>query len=327
MTKGQHGKRLILNYIIALIAIFSLNFALPRLMPGDPLHAIYGNEALVAMTAEMQAHLIQKFALDKSWSDQLTAYMAGLLHGDLGFSYYYSDQVSHVIMGALPWTILLASLALLMSTAIGFFFGIEAASRRGRLLDRGLMAALMFLSGFPMFFMGILLLLIFGVSLGWAPLFGALTPYSGLEGLDYLKDLCSHLILPASALALVMIGETFLITRNTAISILAESFVMTAKAIGCSEFAVKYIHAGRNSLLPVVTQMGMLIPHLLIQILFIEIVFSYPGIGSLLDTALYSRDYPLLQGILLLLTVMVLTTNLLVDLVYGRLDPRVRYAY
>ena len=327
MKREQHGKGLIINYAIALAAIFSLNFALPRLMPGDPLHAIYGNEALVAMTPEMEAHLIQKFALDKSWPDQLIAYIIGLLQGDLGFSYYYRDQVSHVIMGALPWTILLASLALIMSTAIGFILGIEAASRRGKLLDRGLMASLMFLSGFPMFFMGILLLLIFGVSLGWAPLFGALTPYSGLEGLDYLKDLCSHLALPAAALGLVMIGETFLITRNTAISILAEPFIMTAKAIGCSELAVRYTHAGRNSLLPVVTEIGMIIPRLLIQILFIEIVFSYPGIGSLLDTALYSRDYPLIQGILLLLMVLVLTINLLVDLVYSKIDPRVRHAY
>ncbi|MDD1760624.1 MAG: ABC transporter permease [Methanothrix sp.] len=327
MKNDLPGRGLILNYVAALAAIFSLNFALPRLMPGDPLHAIYGDEALVSMTAEMEAHLIKQFALDRTWTDQLAAYLMGLLHGDLGFSYYYKDQVSAVIMGALPWTLLLTLLALAIATVIGVIMGIEAASRRGRLLDRGLTASLMFLSGFPMFFMGILLLLIFGVSLGWAPLFGAITPYSGLEGLDYLKDLCSHLALPVAALVLVLVGDTFLITRSTAISILAESFIMTARAIGCSEFKVKYAHSGRNSLLPVVTETGMRIPHLLIQTLFIEIVFSYPGVGSLLNTALNSRDYPLLQGILLLLTVLVLTVNLFVDLLYSKLDPRVRYAH
>lgn len=327
MKNDLLGRRLILNYVVALAAIFSLNFALPRLMPGDPMHAIYGDEALVSMTAEMESHLIKQFALDRTWTDQLAAYLMGLLHGDLGFSYYYRDQVSAVIMGALPWTLLLTLLALAIATAIGVIMGIEAASRRGRLLDRGLTASLMFLSGFPMFFMGILLLLIFGVSLGWAPLFGAFTPYAGLEGLDYLMDLCGHLALPVAALVLVLVGDTFLITRNTVVSMLSESFVLTARAIGCSEFKVKYAHTGRNSLLPVVTETGMRIPHLLIQTLFIEIVFSYPGVGSLLNTALSSRDYPLLQGILLLLTVLVLTVNLFVDLLYSKLDPRVRYAH
>jgi peptide/nickel transport system permease protein len=163
--------------------------------------------------------------------------------------------------------------------------------------------------------------------LGWAPLYGAFTPYAALTCLDYLRDLCSHLALPVASLVLVLVGDTFLITRNTVVSILSESFILTARAIGCSEFRVKYAHTGRNSLLPVVTETGMRIPHLLIQTLFIEIVFSYPGIGSLLNTALNSRDYPLIQGILLLMTVFVLTINLFVDLLYSKLDPRVRYAH
>ena len=132
------GKRLrnlfpasILNYLIALAAIFSLNFILPRLMPGDPLQAIYGQEALVAMTPEMEAELIRQFSLDKSWWDQLLAYVLGLLQGDLGFSYYYREQVSQVIMGALPWTLLLTGLALIIATAIGLILGIESGFKRG----------------------------------------------------------------------------------------------------------------------------------------------------------------------------------------------------
>jgi peptide/nickel transport system permease protein len=327
MKNERLGRGSIINYAIALAAIFSLNFILPRLMPGDPLHAIYGDEALVAMTPEMEAHLVRQFALDKTWTDQLTAYLIGLLHGDLGFSYYYKDQVSAVIMGALPWTVLLTTTALTLATVIGVILGIEAASKRGRLLDSCLMALLIFLGGFPMFFMGILLLLIFGVSLGWAPLSGAVTPYAGLEGFDYFLDLLHHLVLPVTALVLVLAGDTFLITRNTVVSMLGGAFILTARSIGCSEFRVKYAHTGRNSLLPVVTDTGMHIPHLLIQTIFIEIVFSYPGIGLLLNTALYSRDYPLLQGILLLVTVLVLTVNLAVDLLYRKLDPRVRYAH
>ena len=188
------GKRLrnlfpasILNYLIALAAIFSLNFILPRLMPGDPLQAIYGQEALVAMTPEMEAQLIRQFSLDKSWWDQLLAYVLGLLQGDLGFSYYYREQVFQVIMGALPWTLLLTGLALIIATAIGLILGIESGFKRGSSLDRGLVAGLMFLGGFPDFFIGILLLLIFAVSLDVFPLSGATSPYAGYDGF------CLHL--------------------------------------------------------------------------------------------------------------------------------------
>ncbi|MFB3764491.1 MAG: ABC transporter permease [Methanotrichaceae archaeon] len=315
-----------LNYLIALVAIFGLNFTLPRMMPGDPLHAIYGDEALVAMTPEMEAHLVRLFALDRSWEDQLQAYVFGLLRGDLGFSYYYKDQVSAVIMGALPWTLLLTGLALIIATSIGVILGIESGYRHGSTLDRISIVSLMFLSGFPDFFIGILLLLIFGITLDLAPLSGATTPYAGFTGLNLIVDILRHLSLPLASLVLVQLGGIYLLTRNTIVSLLGESFIQAAKAKGCSEHSIKYAHAGRNSLLPVATATGLHIPQLLIGALFIEIIFSYPGAGLLLSTALDARDYPLIQGILLLVTLTVLTVNMLVDILYRRLDPRVRYA-
>ncbi|MBN1234924.1 MAG: ABC transporter permease [Methanotrichaceae archaeon] len=296
-------------------------------MPGDPLHAIYGDEALVAMTDEMEAQLIRQFSLDKSWWDQMLAYIMGLLQGDLGFSYYYREQVSQVILGALPWTLLLAGLALVIATAIGIILGIESGFCRGSSLDRGLVASLMFLGGFPDFFIGILLLLIFAVSLDIMPLSGATSPYAGYEGLAYMLDVLKHLALPLASMVLVQLGGIFLLTRNTMVTLLGESFILTARAKGCPESYIKYSHAGRNSLLPVTTATGMHIPHLITGALFIEIVFSYPGIGSLLNTAIAARDYPLIQGILLIVTVTVLSANYLVDLLYMRLDPRVRYAH
>ncbi|MHB8119303.1 MAG: ABC transporter permease [Methanothrix sp.] len=317
----------ILNYLIALAAIFSLNFILPRLMPGDPLHAIYGDEALVAMTPEMEAELIRQFSLDKSWWDQLLAYVMGLLQGDLGFSYYYREQVSQVIMGALPWTLLLTGLALVIATAIGLILGIESGFKRGSSLDRSLVVGLMFLGGFPDFFIGILLLLIFAVSLDILPLSGATSPYAGYTGFAYIFDILRHLALPLASMILVQLGGIFLLTRNTMVTLLAESFILTARAKGCPESCIKYAHAGRNSLLPVTTATGLRIPHLITGALFIETVFSYPGVGSLLNTAISARDYPLIQGILLVVTLTVLTANFLVDLLYMRLDPRVRYAH
>ena len=296
-------------------------------MPGDPLQAIYGQEALVAMTPEMEAQLIRQFSLDKSWWDQLLAYVLGLLQGDLGFSYYYREQVSQVIMGALPWTLLLTGLALIIATAIGLILGIESGYKRGSSLDRGLVAGLMFLGGFPDFFIGILLLLIFAVSLDVLPLSGATSPYAGYEGLAYIFDILRHLALPLASMILVQLGSIFLLTRNTIVTLLGESFILTARAKGCPEGCIKYAHAGRNSLLPVTTATGLRIPHLITGALFIEIVFSYPGVGSLLNTAISARDYPLIQGILLIVTLTVLSANFLVDLLYMRLDPRVRYAH
>ncbi len=327
MKIKRFGRGSIYSYVIALAAIFTLNFVLPRMMPGDPLQAIYGDEALVAMTPRMEAHLTELFALDKSWADQLLAYILALMQGNLGFSYYYKDQVSQVIMGALPWTLLLVGLALIISTAIGTILGIESGYRRGEPLDRGLLASLMFLGGLPDFFLGIVLLLIFGVSLDLLPLSGAVTPYSGLVGLDYIQDLARHLALPLASLVLVQLGGIYLLTRNTVVSLLGEAFILTARAKGCSEFSLRYSHAGRNALLPVTTATGLRIPQLITGALFIEIIFSYPGVGLLLNTAIGTRDYPLIQGILLLVTVTVLTANLLVDLLYKRLDPRVRYAH
>ncbi|MDM7912176.1 MAG: ABC transporter permease [Methanotrichaceae archaeon] len=323
MSAERSSHKSIINYILALASIFALNFILPRMMPGDPLHAIYGDEALVTMTPQLEAELIKKFSLDQPWTNQLLAYVYGLLQGDLGYSYYYRDQVSSVIWGALPWTLLLTGLALLLATFFGIALGMESGYRRGRPLDRGLIAGLVFMSGFPDFFVGILLLLIFGVSLGLCPLSGATTPYSGDTGLAYIFDVLHHLALPLGSLVLVQLGAVYLLTRNTMVTVLKERFVLTARAKGCSETSVIYRHAGRNSLLPVVTATGMRLPQLITGALFIEIVFSYPGVGTLLNTALDARDYPLIQGILLLVTVVVLTANLSVDLLYQRLDPRI----
>jgi peptide/nickel transport system permease protein len=314
------------NYAIAFAIILTLNFILPRMMPGDPLQAIYGEEALLAMTPQLEAELIARLSLDQSMGQQFAAYILALASGDLGHSYYYNQQVLSVILDFLPWTLLLTGTALVISTLMGFVLGIESGYRRGRRLDKTLLAGLMFLNGFPDFFMGIVLLLVFGVVFGMVPLSGALTPYSGLEGLPLALDIAHHLLAPLAALVLVRVTSSYLLTRNTMITTLKENFILTARAKGCSERQIKYRHAGRNSLLPVVTATGLMIPHLITGALFVEIVFSYPGVGWLLYNSLLTRDYPLIQGILLMVTVAVLVVNLLVDMLYSKLDPRVSHA-
>lgn len=296
-------------------------------MPGDPLMAIYGEEALITMTPELQAELTQRFSLDEPLSAQLVSYIRALLHGDMGYSYYYNAPVFDVIIASLPWTLLLVGLAVLISSLLGIILGIESGYRRGQTPDKVLLTGLISLSGFPDFFVGILLLLFFGVALGAVPLAGAVTPYAGKTGLALIIDVLYHLELPLIALVVVRITGTYLLTRNTMVTTLGEAFILTAKAKGCREREIRYRHAGRNSLLPVVTAAGLQLANSVTGALFIEIIFSYPGVGSLLYNSLLTRDYPLMQGILLVTTVVILAANYLIDLLYTRLDPRVAYSH
>jgi peptide/nickel transport system permease protein len=311
------------NYAVALFIILTINFIIPRLMPGDPLQAIYGNEALLVLTPELQEELCRRFSLDRPLGEQYAAYLFSLCRGDLGYSYFYNAPVLKVISGFLPWTLLLTGLASFLSTLSGFFLGVESGSRRGRALDQCLLGGIMFFSGFPDFFVGIILLLFFGVFLSLAPLSGALTPYAGHSGLMLVIDILHHLALPLTALVMVRLTATYLMTRSAMITTLGEAFILTARAKGCPERTVRYRHAGRNTLLPVVTAAGLQFAHLVTGTLFIEIVFSYPGLGSLLYNSLLTRDYPLMAGILLIITIVVLTINLLLDILYSKIDPRV----
>jgi len=320
------SKRNVLTYAVALLLILSLNFILPRLMPGDPLAAIYGREALVQMSPQLQAELVQRFSLDQALWQQLGSYFAALFHGDLGYSYYYNAPVFDVILGRLPWTLLLVGLSLILSTALGVVLGIESGWRRGTRTDRSMLAGLMALNGFPDFFVGIVLLLVFGVILGVLPLAGAMTPYSGLSGGALVLDVLKHLALPLASLTLAHLAGGYLLTRNTMITVLKEPYMLTARAKGLSQRLLKYRHAGRNSMLPVITMTGIWLGRVVTGTLFIEIVFSYPGLGYLTYEALLFRDYAIIQGVLLLVAVFVLAANFLVDLSYAKLDPRVSYA-
>jgi len=321
------SKRNLVTYAIAFLFILVLNFLLPRMMPGDPLLAIYGEEALIAMTPELQAHLVERFALDQSLWQQFGAYFLALFQGELGHSYYYNAPVLKVILGRLPWTLLLVGTSLVLSTLLGIVLGIESGWRRGSRTDRAMLVGLMSLNGFPDFFLGMILLIIFGVLLGIFPLAGALTPYSGLSGLALAGDILRHLFLPMAALTLAHLAGSYLLTRNTMITILKEPYMLTARAKGLSQKALKYRHAGRNSMLPVVTRAGIWTGRIVTGALFTELVFAYPGIGYLTYEALLSRDYPIIQGIFLVVAIAVLIANLLVDLSYPKLDPRISYAY
>ena len=324
MKNSPHSN--LITYAIALGFILTLNFFLPRLMPGDPLTAIFGDTALVQMSPQLKTHLVQYFSLDQSMGAQFISYWSAILHGDLGYSYYYKAPVAQIIFYRFHWTLLLSGLALVLSTVSGIILGIESGWQRGNRIDNGMLAGMVAISGFPDFWIGLLLLLLFGVNLELMPLYGAQSAYSGLTGLERIMDIATHLILPLTALTLARLTGGYLLTRNTMVGVLKEPYILLARAKGLKPGMIKYRHAGRNSMLPVITRTGIWTGRMVTGVLFIEAIFAYPGIGLLTYEALTYRDYPLLQGILLVTAVCVLGANLFVDLVYPRIDPRVNHA-
>jgi peptide/nickel transport system permease protein len=315
------------GYGIALILIITLNFVLPRLLPGDPLLAIYGEEALLTMSVEQQVLLRERLGLDAPLLNQYVLYWRNLFQGDLGYSYYYKAPVTEVLLGALPWSLLLVGTSLFLSTWLGLVLGLESGWRRGKAFDGVLLTGIVLLGGIPDFFLGMLLLIYFGVTLQLFPLSGSITLYSSLSGFPLVLDILWHLVLPVVSLTLVRLSGIYLVARNSMIGTMTEPFVFTAKAKGLSGRGIRYKHAGKHVLLPVITQLGVGLGRLATGSLFIEMVFSYPGLGLILQKGLEARDYPLLTGTAIVIASGVLLGSLLVEIIYGRIDPRLKHAH
>ncbi len=313
-------------YLVAAWAALTLNFFLPRLMPGDPATALFarfkgrlGPEALDALR--------QTFGLTEAplWK-QYFQYLAHVLRGDLGISVaYFPTPVVDVIGSGLVWTIFLAGTAVVLSFVIGTLLGVAAAWWRRGWLDTVLPPVLVFVGAFPYFWLAMVALYVFGFTLGWFPLGHAygddLTP--GFSAV-FLADVVRHAALPVGTVVLVTLGGWLLSMRNTMITVLSADYVNLARAKGLSPSRVVLRYAARNALLPSVTGFGMALGYVLGGSLLTEIVFSYPGQGYLLVQAVRNQDYPLMQGIFLVITLAVLGANWLVDMVYIWLDPRTR---
>jgi peptide/nickel transport system permease protein len=313
-------------YLVAAWASLTLNFFLPRLMPGDPSIAIFarfhGQLNPAALTAMKTAYGLS----DDPLPIQYVTYLAHALRGDFGTSIsYFPAPVLDVIGSALSWTLLLGLTALLLSFVIGSLLGVLSAWHRGRLADAVLPPVTMFLHSFPYFWLATLALYLLGFRSGWFPLRHGYdnTLQPGLTA-EFLLSVAHHLALPALTIVAVSIGGWLLGMRNSMIGVLAEDYVIMAEAKGLTMRRVMLSYAARNALLPNVTAFGMSLGFILSGSLLTEVVFSYPGMGFLLLTAVRSSDYPLIQGLFLLITAAVLTANLVVDLLYIRLDPRVR---
>jgi peptide/nickel transport system permease protein len=311
------------QYALVLWIALTLNFALPRLAPGDPLDYIFGQEVLTFTPAQRE-QVLRELRLDRPVWEQYIGYFTGIVQGDLGRSIRYRAPVTDVLSDRIRWTLLLIIPALILKAVIGTTLGALAAWRRGSARDLGLLGSMLALDSMPAFWTGMILISVFAVQLGWLPSFGAMPLGASGDTFTLALEIGRRLILPVTTITLATVGAVFLLARASMLTTLGEDYVLMAQAKGLPERTVILRHALRNALLPVYTSLTLSLGVLASGAVVVETVFSYPGLGRVVYEGVLARDYPLLQGAFLLVTVGVVGVNLLADLTYPLLDPRVR---
>lgn len=300
------ARRLVLT-IPVLLGVATLVFSLIHLIPGDPAQAMLGEAAPQADVEELR----QRLGLDRPLVQQYAEFLRGLTKGDLGTSLRTGQPVTQQIVERMPATFELAAAAMLVAIAFSMPLGIVAAVRRGTALDHAAMTISLAGVSVPNFWLGPLLAIVFAVQLGWLPVSG--------------RGTWAHLVLPAVSLGAALAAILARMTRATMLEELREPYVQAARARGVSRTRAVLRHAFRNSLIPVVTLMGLQFGAVLTGAVITETIFAWPGIGRLLIQSIGFRDYPLVQGCILLIAVTYVAVNVLTDMVYGVLDPRIRY--
>jgi peptide/nickel transport system permease protein len=302
------------------LGIVVVTFVLIHLAPGDPILALageYGDEAYYARMRE-------RYGLDRPLIVQLLVYLGRVLSGDLGVSFVQGRPALDIILERLPATLLLSGAALVLSSLVGIALGTYAAARAHGLRDLTVNVGTLGIYAAPVFWLGQLALLFIALRFTAVPIQGMTSPGATDTGLAHVLDVARHLALPATVLASQGVAAIARLTRTGIIEQLEADYVLTAEAKGLRRSRIVVRHALRCALLPVVTVIGGRIGHLLGGTVIIEVIFGWPGIGRLLLTAMQARDFPIVLGIFLLVSVTVVLANLLTDLTYGRLDPRVR---
>ena len=330
--------RFILTRLSLLVPTFIgmtlLAFFLIRLVPGDPIETLAGERGI---DPARHAELLKAYGFDKPLIAQYGIYIARVLHGDLGKSVITQEPVMSEFLSLFPATVELALCAIVFALVLGIPAGILAAVRRNSIFDHGVMAVSLTGYSMPIFWWGLLLILFFSVQLGWTPVSGRIAvqyfiePSSGFLLIDSLRagdvgafwSALHHLILPTIVLGTVPLAVIARMTRSAMLEVLGEDYIRTARAKGLSRFRVVALHALRNALIPVVTVIGLQVGVLFTGAILTETIFSWPGVGKWLIEAIGRRDYPVLQGGMLLLGVIVMMVNLLVDVAYGVINPRI----
>lgn len=304
----QYALRRIILTIPLVLVVITIVFLMLRLgLPGDPAVIIAGDRASPELIEQIRINL----GLDKSIFEQYFIFLGDVVQGDLGRSVKFREPVTDVILKAFPFTIMLTITSVTVGTLLGVIVGIITALRRATWIDNAAMVVVVFFNSIPTFWLGLMLILLFSVNLRWLPVQGAGTP--------------KHFILPTVTLA---IGQSALIarlTRSGMIEVLNTDYIRTARAKGLSERMIVFGHALKNALIPIVTVVGLSFGGLLGGAIITESIFGLPGVGRLAIEAIHNRDYPMIQGTVLLVAITFIFVNLVVDILYAFMDPRIHY--
>lgn len=328
MGTRQYILKKIVQAFVTLVAILVFNFFLFRVWsPGDPVSFLTRGQG-AKLTLQERQELVDEYGLDKSTWGQFTEYITDTFSGRLGVSsFFQGEPVRDVFLRFLTPTLLLVGVSTIFSMILGIWMGIRSGWRRGSIFDRSSMITSLVLYSMPEFWLGMLMLLLFSTTLQWFPVGGRIsTNVSELGTVAYMLDVANHLFLPALTLTLGYLGEFYLVMRSSLLDVLGEDYITTARAKGVLERNVLNRHAVRNALLPTVSLVALSFGYVIGGAITVEVVFSYQGLGLLTYTAILGKDYWTLQFIFLFFSAAMILFNLIADLVYAYLDPRVREA-
>lgn len=308
--------------LLLVLAVVVLNFALIHAAPGDPVETIAGESG--GMSEELKAQLRKQYGLDQPMLVQLGTYLGKVVRGDLGHSYYFNTDVTQLLLDRLGPTLLLVVVSVLLAFVIGTWLGVQASRKPNGLLAQ--FTTVFSIAGFsaPVFWTGMMLIILFGSVWPILPTGDMTDSASTATGLAALPDVLVHLIMPSVTLALVYIAQYSRLSRASMIDVLGSDYVRTARAKGVSERGILYKHALRNAVLPVITVLGLQFGNVLAGAVLVETVFNWPGLGRLAFDSVLRRDYPTILGILLFSSILVVVMNLVTDLVYRVVDPRIK---
>lgn len=321
-TLVSYLRRRIFTGILCIFVALFLNFIIIHAAPGNPIRILVGQDN---PDPQIIAELTQKYGLDQPKIVQFGKYLGNLLKGDMGVSIYTNEPISKMIASRLIPTALIALTSGILAAIIGTCIGIFCARKVGSRLDAIMGSVSYLFDSTPSFWLGLMLILIFASTLRILPTAGMIDMRADNEGFAYVLDVMKHMILPVATMTLTMIPYYFRIARASIIQIMGEDFITTLRATGMPEKRIFRKYIFRNAILPTITVFGIQMAYLITGSAIVEIVFSWPGMGSFVMTAITRRDYPLLMGIYLVLSVFVAVMMIVVDVVYCALDPRIRH--
>jgi len=316
------GWRLIQSTALVLVVV-TLCFVIIRLAPGDAVLYLYGAQSV---SAETLANIRHQWGLDQPMWQQYVAYVANVARGDLGYSQVNRQPVSGMLLRIAPNTLLLMVPSILLAAVIGVVSGVSAARRANSLWDYAIGTFSMVGYSTPPFWLGIVLIILFASTLRWLPTQGMMTLGGADQGVAYLLDVAVHMVLPTSVLTWWYLAAFSRLTRASMLEESRKPYLTTARMKGLSEGRVMYGHALRNASRPVLTMLGLHLGTMFAGALMTEVVFAWPGMGRLTFNAILQHDYPVVMGVFIVIGTSVVVANLVIDLLYGVLDPRIRYA-